>query len=419
MRRNLKVDINNIIDDSRIDDLKIKSILKDIFQELIEYQENLRQNTDKQIKEEYLSEKRDWDDVWQIKTMLEDKNNIDIGIGNGFRPIKIGNSIYFANDTMERMAKVNKEENQFFLNCMYDELESLCQKKYHGFILTKENEKKDFTYKIVQQYRFVEAEKLLYEIANLYKIKKPCIFSPYARRAVDICIENISSDEFFAAQKYDFCLDENNLQGVLLTNFVLMWNVDIQKENEPLKGLEPSEKEPYYQYFYNEDIKKNSFIYTKNICNHIYKKDTEIRIFCRDKMEKNEYKKINILDTKKNNNIVFENTFEINYINKYNYLRTKADVMYVLNLFNNVNSDYNCSLISIGSINNNEKSIVRYRKEHSYFKEQNEVYFSRLRNKPYIYVKFSGKGIFLIDYTNYVLHYLESKYPEFNWVGKY
>ena len=58
MRRNLKVDINNIIDDSRIDDLKIKSILKDVFQELIEYQENLRQNTDKQIKEEYLSEKR-------------------------------------------------------------------------------------------------------------------------------------------------------------------------------------------------------------------------------------------------------------------------------------------------------------------------------------------------------------------------
>lgn len=57
MRRNLKVDINNIIDDSRIDDLKIKSILKDVFQELIEYQENLRQNTDKQIKEEYLSEK--------------------------------------------------------------------------------------------------------------------------------------------------------------------------------------------------------------------------------------------------------------------------------------------------------------------------------------------------------------------------
>lgn len=419
MRRTLKTNINELINNSEIDNLKIKSVLKDIFQELIEYQENLRQDTDKQIREEYLSEKRDWDDVWQIKTMLEDKNDINLGIENGFRPINMSNSIYFNNDSMEKMAKINKIENQFFLNCTYDKLDSLCQKRYYGFILTKENEKKDFTYKIVQQYRFVEAEKLLYEIANLYKIKKPCIFSPYARRAVDICIENISSDEFFAAQKYDFCLDENNLQGVLLTNFVLMWNVDIQKENEPLKGLEPSEKEPYYQYFYNEDIKKNSFIYTKNICNHIYKKDTEIRIFCRDKMEKNEYKKINILDTKKNNNIVFENTFEINYINKYNYLRTKADVMYVLNLFNNVNSDYNCSLISIGSINNNEKSIVRYRKEHSYFKEQNEVYFSRLRNKPYIYVKFSGKGIFLIDYTNYVLHYLESKYPEFNWVGKY
>lgn len=419
MRRNLKVDINNIIDDSRIDDLKIKSILKDVFQELIEYQENLRQNTDKQIKEEYLSEKRDWDDVWQIKTMLEDKNNIDIGIGNGFRPIKIGNSIYFANDTMERMAKVNKEENQFFLNCMYDELESLCQKKYHGFIITKENQKKEFTYKLVEQYRFIEAEKLLYEIANLYRIRKPRIFSPYARRAVDICIENINSDEFLSALKYDFCLYENKLQGVLLTNFVLMWNVDIQNENEPLKGLEPSEKEPYYQYFYNEDIKENSFIYTKNICNHIYKKDNEIRIFCQDKMERNEYKKINILDTKENNNIVFENIFENKHVNKCNYLRTKADVIYILNLFNNINNDYNCSLISVGAANNNGKNLVRYRKEHSYFKEKNELYFSNIRNKPYICIKFTGKKIFLVDYANYVLHYLESKYPEYNWVGKY
>ena len=93
-------------------------------------------------------------------------------------------------------------------------------------------------------------------------------------------------------------------------------------------------------------------------------------------------------------------------------LRTQGDIEFVLSGL--ARDGYSCRFGTFGGADN----VSRYSKEHEYFTRLDENLLRAKSRLPMCTVKFSGEGIFLADYANFVLHFLAESYPEFNWAGE-
>ena len=89
----------------------------------------------------------------------------------------------------------------------------------------------------------------------------------------------------------------------------------------------------------------------------------------------------------------------------------------VLQQFNNRN--YACTFV--GTDKDESFSLFPvYRTVHSYHTDKNQIFYQKRRGLTESYVKFfvgNGDKKYLCDYANYVLHYLQSRYPEYVWLG--
>lgn len=414
MERNLQSKITDIIEKSTIKDSELKKILTSTFFALSIYEDIVLQRVEKRVNNFFAAVQNDWSVVWNITTVLVKKNDIAKMAERGFQEIHVGNSLFGIADSMEYDAAFYQQECQFFLNCTYDKLSEICSRTYTGTICC-DNDTREFTYSLVPHYRFIEQENLLFFLADMYHITKPVIYSPYARHAVDIRLENVDVQDLWQHHwPVNFRLEENGLKNVLLTEYCLMWNIEVEDSETGLPPLHQSQDTGGYEYFY-EDTHAAAFIYPLAPCDEIRKGQDKIEIFCHEELEDIQYKKVSIHDVK-GEEICFENKFRNERFDTAIPLRTRADITQVLSRFQHKN--FSCEFCCVVKRNReNRKVILRYKRGHRYFANQNELYLTDLRYKPCCIVMFEGEGIFLTDYANYVLHFMEQHYPEFTWIG--
>ncbi|MBR4904364.1 MAG: hypothetical protein IKZ53_06810 [Selenomonadaceae bacterium] len=311
----------------------------------------------------------------------------DVDDGENFSPIETGDSIFFANQpNFGEGEPKTLSYAPFFLLVPYEEFYSYLDKDFQGA---------GFTYRLKPNYRFVEAEKKLNRVARLYDVPLQ-IYSPYARRAVDICI-------FGEIKELDFKLPENNLTGKLLMNKNLNWNAAI----DYIAWDSVSVNGKFYEYRCTaEDL---SFVLpcadeTLDDRLQIQRADGQIIFITPREFPLKKAERIEIFPA--------ESKIASRILNKKR-VRTQGDIEFVLSGL--ARDGYSCRFGNFGDAKGN---ISRYSEEHKYFSRLDENLLRAKNRLPVCTVKFKGAGIFLTDYANFVLKFLEENYPEFNWAGE-
>ncbi|MCR5834299.1 MAG: hypothetical protein K6G55_06605 [Selenomonadaceae bacterium] len=302
----------------------------------------------------------------------------DIEASENLSPVEDDDCIFFAdNQSCEYERPKTFHSKSFFLRTTYEEFFTLLNKNYSGA---------GFTYQLKPNYHFVESEEKIFRISRIYR-EPLLIFSPYARRAVDICI-------FGEPQKLDFRFAENNLKGKILVEKDFYRNVEIKSADDFYADL-PDES----TYFLpSTPVEFDDELVAKRIDGKIYfDPNRDIRT--------EDCERIKILPT--------ESKIDGRIFGKQR-LRTKGDIEFVLSGLKR--DGYSCSFGQFG--NSSAEKIKRYTREHRYYSLRDEKFLRAKMQLPMCIVKFRGEEIFLTDYANFVLQFLEETYPEFNWVGE-
>ena len=328
--------------------------------------------------------------IIEIETSIDETKN--------FEPLKITGCIFFA-DTQNIFEDLDGDPKNlpygpFFLRVPYEDFFSYLNKNFQG---------DGFTYQLKPNYQLVEAEQKIFRLSQIYKI--PCkIFSPYARRAVDIRIVGKSKEDFTRLADLNFKLDENNLGGKLLPNEKFFWNVEVK----PCVEQWQHKVDDIFEYGYTDGVDDSTYI----VPNSDAKLDDELEVVRDDgqiilktprEFPEGNAALIKILPLK--------NNFDSKIFTKPR-LRTAGDINFVLKCLSREN--FSCTFGNFGG----DAQIKRYEDEHKYFTSADENLLSAKRNLPTCMVKFFGDELFLTDYANYVLNFLEEQYPEFNWAGE-
>ena len=343
-----------------------------------------------------------------------------------------------------------------FLNVPYEDIGGFCNKAYHGICKDKNGNQHDFAYVLSRDYSLVEAEKDLFEIADVYELQKPVIFSPYARRQVriefyqldaalaELIGKNLSSgawenpDGLYGINDcvLDFQLKENELENYLLLNKILLWNVDIKEDRitrdmPPVLGADGNIVR--YEYLMEFDKEQCVFVLPEEKSDDIVRQE--------DKSGEDENKRLiirysspirqrscKIVTLRKctaddaDSDMVFANYF---FKEKSKLrLRTRGDIEYILSSFNKTyfGKKFAAEYVGLGTLaaknkTASHKMIFQYNRQDSYKMAEDALCLSLAMNKPVINLLFAGEGLLKTDYVNYVLHYLKKNYPEFNWAG--
>lgn len=362
-----------------IPDFLISDLRKDIKAELLK------------IKSSAEMEFRNADEkIIEIETSIVESKNLE--------PLKITGCIFFA-DTQNSFGDLYGEPNTlphgpFFLRVPYEDFTAYLNKNFQG---------DGFTYQLKPNYQFVEAEHKIFRLSQIYKVPFK-IFSPYARRAVDIRIAGKSKEDFTRLADLNFKLAENNLQGKLLMNEKFYWNVKIKSCTEQWQHKVGD----LYEYGYTDGIDAATYIVPNSDANlddelEFVKADGQIILKTPREFPDGECDLIKILPLKsKIHSKIFSKP----------RLRTAGDINFVLKCLSREN--YSCRFGKFGG----NANVKRYSGEHKYFTSADENLLRAKRQLPTCSVKFSGDELFLTDYANYVLNFLEERYPEFNWAGE-
>ena len=328
--------------------------------------------------------------IIEIETSIAESKKLE--------PLKIEGCIFFAN-TQNSFRDLDDKPNTlpygpFFLRVPYEDFVAYLSKDFQG---------DGFTYQLKPNYQLVEAEHKIFRLSQIYKV--PCqIFSPYARRAVDIRISGKSKEDFTRLADLNFKLAENNLQGKLLLNEKFYWNVKIKSCVEQWQHKVGD----LYEYGYTDGVDDETYIVPNIDANfdenlEAVRADGQIILKTPREFPEGKCTFIKILPLK--------NKIDSKIFSKPR-LRTAGDINFVLKCLSREN--YSCHFVKFGG----NANVQRYGGEHKYFTSADEDLLRAKRNLPTCTIKFSGEKIFLTDYANYVLNFLEERYPEFNWNGE-
>ena len=308
------------------------------------------------------------------------------------------------------------ENSGVFLRCPYEEVAELCKQTFIG-----RSGSKNFSYRLVPHKRFVGQETRLFRLAEFYKIKTPVIFSPYARRVVDIQI----LDETEPAEP-DFDFSNNAaLNGKIVADCVLMWNVSVKSNVESTSSRAPEDDEIFYRYSFDSGIGKKSLVLPPVSSEILVEAkridDTRIDVIASGELDDGGFEILKIVAPKSDKAFpdgveVFFNTCDANRLFEKNRLRTVGDVNYILSAL--AQGEFSCAFESFSDAPP-EDQITPYQKNfgHNYFTSRAEELFKANVKLPYCRVKFKAPEIYRADYANFVLHFLNRTYPEFFWAG--
>lgn len=429
MTQNIEDEIKKIIARYFPNENDERRMLEKVFVELAKHQKNFLAELKKRIDTEI--NPLDLNKKFEVAVKFVKRG--DSESARDFFKIDAGTGFIFEEDNISPLEEPleSKEKNfvlpeiSFFLNASYNEIENFCApKEYTGLYVSKDGTARNFKYTLQRHERFIKHEKILFEIAALYKINCPIIFSPYARKAVDVKINGVSVSDFKNRKVFDLLLEQNNLSGKLKIGG-LYWNVKIE-EDEMRRG---GEVEEYigadgnlirYAYFHTFNADENIFIVPVKHCDDLRLKivggERNIQIGYSSVLKERAYKKITLFDFEKNDAEIFTNDFP--RPNDKLRLRTEGDVEKVLACFNATRAGQIFPAKFESFNNKNFKPLEIYRREDKYFIPPETRLLGKVLNKPVCVINFGGgASIFKIDYANFVLHYLEQNYPEFNWAG--
>ena len=427
MNYELERDMKKIIADTYSSDNDERRMLEKIFFALAEHQENFLNELETRIAEESAANNFEADFDIAVKIVKRG----DSESRRGLFPIKTSSDLILSERKESPFENNPIAANEifqanFFLDVNYEDIKNFCEpKKYVGKIITADGTVKNFSYSLRRHEKFIAREKILFDLAALYKIRRPIIFSPYARRAVEIKIDGLAEEDFLNVQDFDLRLTDNGLSGKLLTDCELCSNIQVETTDTNSGG----EIEEYvgadeilirYEYFHTFERGDKIFILPNQPCD-------DLRIKLSDDERKIIFGYNSILKERDCKVVRFNrveeisaNTFTNDFPRKNSTvrLRTEGDLEKVLALFNmtRFGKIFPAHFDNIGG-NKNFKPITIYRREDQYFIPTENRLLGKFRNKAVCYVKFSGAGQFKIDYANYVLHYLSQNYPEFTWAG--
>ena len=311
----------------------------------------------------------------------------DVEAAENLLPVELSDCVFFAND-FGRDETRTLPYGPFFLCVPYEEFLSLLSRDFRGA---------GFTYQFKPNRQLVAAEEKFFRVAQLYDVPLT-IYSPWARRAVDIRIDG-------AVGELDFKAADNGLSGKFIANKNFYWNAEIS--SRPWDSFEQVGKTFEYRCTAEDEL---TFALPQS--DSAFDDTIEIRrdggqiIFRTAKEFSTRYEQVKLLPT--------ENKISPRILSKQR-LRTQGDFNVVLNGL--ARDGYSCRFGGFGGFGGGE-NITRYVDGHEYFSAADESLLRAKNLLPTCTVKFSGAGLFLTDYANFVLHFLTERYPEFNLAGE-
>lgn len=420
MNKNLDSEIKNILARAYDGDSAERRVMEKVFAALAEHQQNFQRELEIRIADE--SAGGEWDSKFNVAVKL-----VHRGDRGGFFPIPTGSSLIF-DETSESPFEESSSADEifqqaFFLNVKFAELSDFCGKVYSGIVVTADGAAKNFTYTLRRHEKFIAHEKILFDAAAMYKIRRPVIFSPYARKAVEIKITGASETDFVNCQRLDFQLDKNNLRDKLLTDCELCWNVEISEVNSN-RGGEPEEyigadgRMIRYGYFHEFNPDENIFVLPDQHCDDFSVTLNEsaqiFKLVYNSVLQESGCKIIRLSECGEADDETFTNDFP--KTNTIQRVRTAGDVEKILSCFNatRMGKIFPAKFEQKPPV----KTVTLYDNAARYYVSPVDKLLGQMRNRQICYVNFEGGDtIFKADYANYVLNYLSQNYPEYRWAG--
>ena len=233
-----------------IENKELKRVLLQIMPELAKRQENIRAELLERLNGEIASQGKI---ELSIGTVLVDNEKSELlkREGRGIYTYDIGGCLFKKNKLLYEPN--NNLCKEFFLNLPYRSIQEIIDKKetYVGYIYGK-----SFTFNLSICYRFISKENIIIKMARMYELNEPIIFSPWARKAVNIVLTDDVDDELAAEiaanmDEVDWCLQQNGLEGIMLINKKLLWNIAITEGQKATKIQAPDDSIMSCTYSYN------------------------------------------------------------------------------------------------------------------------------------------------------------------------
>lgn len=314
----------------------------------------------------------------------------------------------------------------FFLNCSYPDMEKYLHKDYEG-----ESGVGKFTYTLRPYFGFISAENELYEATRLYRVERPPIFSPWSRRAVTV---NLRAG-FTPGAGEDLLLKKNSLEGLLLGDHILMWNVSITTRTRwDNSYASPDGNCVNYIYEYSLPPDKNfpaheaGFVLPEyadlgnplNLPLVTMKKGSHIVLESQSELARS-FKVLDIyppnLTDLPEDCQIFVNACDMDDLLAYPRPRTAADINLLLSALKQPGYE------AFYQRKEEKPALKRYESGQRYGADRmrGELAFSASWRKFPCRVAFTAqeeRKPFLEDYAEYVLSYLSRRYPEYLWTGE-
>ena len=372
-------DINRLVDEAYMPQeyAELKEAMKTAFASLKRHEAETMAEICRDIRQESRAANRGW----QIYVLLVPRHEQAKWESRGFFPIL---------EDREPKAEIG------FLDCSLEEAEELVEESpglawYDGYL---------------------EAEPMLFRAAARNQLDLPVLFSPWARRAVQLVSDDISPQ---AGQ-------------VLQRDCLLMWNIRFQAASADDRRVRPDGDDISYIYVYSK--MENSFLLAE---------DEEAEISCLEDgrlqlaapHELPEYKVKWLLykpigEDKEYIRQLGDRAFasfqpaarESRSIHR---IVTQGDLAYLLSTTlvcrigdEALEVEYHGTGIGQGF-----RTIMGYKRQqmHYAYDNQENLLYRQKRSLPSCYISFAGSHKWLADYAEYVRAYLEHHYPEQRWVG--
>lgn len=260
--------------------------------------------------------------------------------------------------------------------------------------------------------RYLEAEPMVFRAAAMNQMDLPVLFSPWARRSVELVSEDISPQA----------------EQVLQRDCLLMWNICFQTATADVE-IRPDGDDINYIYKYSK--MENGFLLTEDAEAEIISlEDGRLQLAVPHKLLDYKVKWLQYKPIGEEKQEYIRQLGDRAFASFQPAARegrlihrivTQGDLAYLLSTTlacniagEELKAEYHG--IAIGEGFRPVKGYSRQQLHYAYDNEENLLYRQK-RSLPRCYIKFAGGHKWLADYAEYVLAYLKHHYPEQQWIG--